>query len=118
MGMFATTLLTLSLAMMGFRGVREQAVFVGNLCFAAGIGMFVSAQWEMILGNTFSYTVLTAFCKKIGYDAHLDARSANLMCSVQPSSTPATASSFSRRSALPAPTRTRPSTTTPWASIS
>lgn len=64
MGMFATTLLTISLVMMGFRGVRDQTVFVGNLCFAAGIGMFISAQWEMILGNTFSYTVLTAFCKR------------------------------------------------------
>lgn len=26
-----------------------------------GIGMVVSAQWELILGNTYAYTVLSAF---------------------------------------------------------
>ncbi|KAF7550660.1 hypothetical protein G7046_g7946 [Stylonectria norvegica] len=61
MGGFATTLLTLSLAMMDFRGVSTQTVFIGNLCFAAGLGMLISAQWEMVRGNTFSYTVLSAF---------------------------------------------------------
>ncbi|RSL58024.1 hypothetical protein CEP54_008007 [Fusarium duplospermum] len=40
MGGFATTLLTVSLAMMGFRGVSLQTVFVGNLCFVACIGLF------------------------------------------------------------------------------
>ena len=63
MGAFATTLLTLSLSMMNFRGLQNQTVFIGNLCFVAGIGMLISAQWEMLLGNTFSYTVLTAFCR-------------------------------------------------------
>lgn len=63
MGGFATTLLTLSLSMMGFRGVHTQSVFVGDLCFAAGIGMLISAQWEIVRGNTFAYTVLSAFGK-------------------------------------------------------
>ena len=61
MGGFATTLLTLSLAMMGFRGVTVQTVFIGNLCFVACVGLLISAQWEMVKGNTFAYTVLSAF---------------------------------------------------------
>ncbi|KAJ3541233.1 hypothetical protein NM208_g4697 [Fusarium decemcellulare] len=61
MGTFATTLLTLSLAMMGFRGVETQTVFVANLCFAAGLGMLISAQWEMARGNTFGYSCLSAY---------------------------------------------------------
>ncbi|KAI1394415.1 GPR1/FUN34/yaaH family-domain-containing protein [Hypoxylon trugodes] len=61
MGGFATTLLTVSLAMMGFRGVSTQTVFVGNLCFVACVALLISAQWEMVRGNTFSYTVLSAF---------------------------------------------------------
>lgn len=63
MGGFATTLLTVSLAMMEFRGVHTQTVFVGDLCFVAGIGLLISAQWEMAKGNTFAYTVLSAFGK-------------------------------------------------------
>ncbi|RKL44225.1 hypothetical protein BFJ72_g3958 [Fusarium proliferatum] len=61
MGTFATTLLTLSLSMMGFRGVETQTIFIGNLCFAAGLCMFVSAQWEMARGNTFGYSALSAY---------------------------------------------------------
>jgi uncharacterized protein len=61
MGGFATTLLTLSLSMMGFRGVETQTVFIANLCFAAGLGMLISAQWEMLRGNTFGYSALSAF---------------------------------------------------------
>ncbi|CEJ60854.1 hypothetical protein PMG11_09410 [Penicillium brasilianum] len=60
-GGFATTLMTLSLSMMGFRGVSNQTLFISNLCFLAGVGLLISAQWEMLKGNTFSYTVLTAF---------------------------------------------------------
>ncbi|KAM3437333.1 hypothetical protein MY4824_003874 [Beauveria thailandica] len=60
-GGFATTLMTLSLSMMGFRGVANQTVFVSNLCFLAGLGLLISAQWEMMKGNTFAYTVLAAF---------------------------------------------------------
>ena len=61
MGGFATTLLTVSLAMMNFRGVTVQTMFVGNLCFVACVGLIISAQWFMIKGDTFSYTVMTAF---------------------------------------------------------
>ncbi|UKZ92445.1 uncharacterized protein TrAFT101_007401 [Trichoderma asperellum] len=61
MGGFATSLLTVSLAMMGFRGVSNQTVFVGDLCFVACVALLISAQWEMVRGNTFSYTVLSAF---------------------------------------------------------
>ncbi|KAM0346196.1 hypothetical protein ACHAPU_005618 [Fusarium lateritium] len=61
MGTFATTLLTLSLSMMGFRGVETQTMFIGNLCLAAGLCMFVSAQWEMARGNTFGYSALSAY---------------------------------------------------------
>ncbi|KAF5026831.1 hypothetical protein F66182_1024 [Fusarium sp. NRRL 66182] len=61
MGGFATTLLTVSLAMMEFRGVSLQTQFIGNLCFVACVGLLISAQWSMVRGDTFSYTVLTAF---------------------------------------------------------
>ncbi|KAJ5757565.1 uncharacterized protein N7511_006259 [Penicillium nucicola] len=58
---FATTLLTLSLAMMEFRGVSVQNVFIGNFCFVGCIALLISAQWEIVRGNTFGYTVLSAF---------------------------------------------------------
>ncbi|KAI8650572.1 hypothetical protein NCS57_01391300 [Fusarium keratoplasticum] len=61
MGTFATTLLTLSLSMMGFRGVETQTVFIANLCFAAGLGMLISAQWEIARGNSFGYAYLSAY---------------------------------------------------------
>ncbi|CZR65660.1 related to Y.lipolytica GPR1 protein and Fun34p [Phialocephala subalpina] len=60
-GAFATTLTTLSLSLMGWRGVTVDNVFVGNFFFVAGIGMVVSAQWELVLGNSFGYTALSAF---------------------------------------------------------
>jgi uncharacterized protein len=61
MGGFATTLLTFSLTMIGSRGATIETIHVGNLCFVAGIGMLISGQWEMLRGNTFSYTVLCAY---------------------------------------------------------
>ncbi|KAH8804464.1 GPR1/FUN34/yaaH family-domain-containing protein [Xylogone sp. PMI_703] len=61
MGGFATTLLALSLAMMGLRGVTLQTLFAGNLCFVACVGLLISAQWALVQGDTFSYTVLSAF---------------------------------------------------------
>lgn len=67
MGGFATTLLSVSLAMMGFRGVSVQTVFIGDLCFVACIGLLISAQWEIVKGNTFAYTVLTAYGMPILY---------------------------------------------------
>ncbi|KAJ5108746.1 hypothetical protein N7456_005421 [Penicillium angulare] len=61
MGGFATTLLTLSLAMMGFRGVSVQDIFIGNFCFVGCFALLISAQWEIVRGNTFGYTVFSAF---------------------------------------------------------
>ncbi|KAL2209972.1 hypothetical protein CC79DRAFT_1394280 [Sarocladium strictum] len=61
MGGFATTLLTVSLAMMNLRGVSTQTLFVANLCFVACIGLLISAQWAMAKGDTFTYTVLSAY---------------------------------------------------------
>ncbi|EEY19808.1 conserved hypothetical protein [Verticillium alfalfae VaMs.102] len=58
---FATTLMALSLSMLGCRDVSNATVFIGNLCFIAGIGLLVSAQWEMVRGNTFGYTTLSSF---------------------------------------------------------
>ncbi|PYH81359.1 hypothetical protein BO82DRAFT_336518 [Aspergillus uvarum CBS 121591] len=65
-GAFATTLMTLSFSVMGFRSVSNQTVFIANLCFLAGIGLLISAQWEMMKGNTFAYTVLGAFASYYG----------------------------------------------------
>lgn len=53
---FATTLLTLLLSMMGARGVENEGMFIGNLLLLAGLGLILSAQWEMVRGNTFPYT--------------------------------------------------------------
>lgn len=60
-GAFATTLTTLSLALMGFRGVSVTNAFIGDFFGVAGIGMVVAAQWEILLGNTYAFTVLSAF---------------------------------------------------------
>lgn len=46
---------------MGWRDISTNNVFIGNFFFVAGIGMVVSAQWELVLGNTYAYTVLSAF---------------------------------------------------------
>lgn len=64
---------------MEWRGVTTTNVYIGNFFFvagrrprilnvmrcplitAAGIGMVISAQWELVLGNTYAYTVLSAF---------------------------------------------------------
>ncbi|KAF2008427.1 hypothetical protein BU24DRAFT_415788 [Aaosphaeria arxii CBS 175.79] len=61
MGGFATSLITVCFAMMNLRDVSIQTVNIGNLCFVASIGLLISAQWEMVRGNTFSYTVLSAY---------------------------------------------------------
>lgn len=61
MGGFATTLASVSMAMMNFRGVTTQTMFIGNLCFVACIGLVISGQWAMAKGDTFTYTVLTAY---------------------------------------------------------
>ena len=60
-GAFATTLTTLSFALMGWRDLSVTNAFIGNFFGVAGIGMVISAQWEIVLGNTYAYTVLSAF---------------------------------------------------------
>lgn len=60
-GAFATTLTTLSLSLMGFRGVSVTNAFIGDFFGVAGIGMVVAAQWEIVRGNTYAFTVLSAF---------------------------------------------------------
>lgn len=49
--------------MMGARGVENEGMFIANLLLLAGLGLIISAQWEMVRGNTFPYTVLSAFGK-------------------------------------------------------
>ena len=61
MGGFATTLMSVSMAMMKFRDVTSQVIFVGDLCFVACFALLISAQWAMVKGDTFSYTVLSAY---------------------------------------------------------
>jgi uncharacterized protein len=46
---------------MGWRGVTTTNVYIGNFLFIAGIGMVISAQWELVKGNSFGYTILSAF---------------------------------------------------------
>jgi succinate-acetate transporter protein len=46
---------------MEWRNLTVTNVFIGNFFFVAGIGMVVSAQWELVLGNSYGYTVLSAF---------------------------------------------------------
>ncbi|KAK8239664.1 GPR1/FUN34/yaaH family-domain-containing protein [Phyllosticta capitalensis] len=60
-GAFATTLTTLSCSLMEWRGVTTTNAFVGNFLFLAGVGMVVSAQWEMARGNTWGYMTLSAY---------------------------------------------------------
>lgn len=60
-GAFATTLTTLSLSLMEWRGVTTANAFVANFFFVAGLGMLITAQWELSVGNGFSYTTFSAF---------------------------------------------------------
>ena len=53
----------LSLSLMEWRGVVITNVFVANFFFAAAIGLVVTAQWELSIGNGFAYTVFSAFGK-------------------------------------------------------
>lgn len=48
---------------MEWRNVTITNAFAGNFFFAAGLGMVISAQWELALGNSFGYTVFSAFGK-------------------------------------------------------
>lgn len=46
---------------MELRGVVVTNVFIGNFFFVAALGLLISAQWELSVGNGFSYTVFSAF---------------------------------------------------------
>ncbi|KAJ5851882.1 uncharacterized protein N7529_011267 [Penicillium soppii] len=61
LGAFGTTLTTLSLSLMEWRGVTTENVFVANFFFIAAFGLVITAQWELSIGNGFAYTVFSAF---------------------------------------------------------
>ncbi|KAJ6084428.1 hypothetical protein N7486_011228 [Penicillium sp. IBT 16267x] len=61
LGAFGTTLTTLSLSLMEWRGVTTDNVFVANFFFIAAFGLVITAQWELSIGNGFAYTVFSAF---------------------------------------------------------
>ncbi|KAJ6083829.1 hypothetical protein N7467_007964 [Penicillium canescens] len=61
LGAFGTTLTTLSLSLMEWRGVTTANVFIANFFFIAAFGLVVTAQWELSVGNGFAYTVFSAF---------------------------------------------------------
>ena len=60
-GAFATTLTTLSLSLMEWRGVTTTNVYVANFFFIAAFGLVVTAQWELAIGNGLAYSVYSAF---------------------------------------------------------
>jgi succinate-acetate transporter protein len=60
-GAFATTLTTLSLSLMEWRGVTTANIHVANFFFVAAFGLLITAQWELAAGNGFAYTVFSAF---------------------------------------------------------
>lgn len=39
-------------------------VYVANFFFIAVFGLLISAQWELVAGNGFGYTVFSSFGKK------------------------------------------------------
>lgn len=61
LGAFATTITTLACALVEWRGLSTANAFVGNFFFIAGIGMVLSAQWELVRGNSYNYTVFSAY---------------------------------------------------------
>lgn len=46
---------------MEWHGLSTANAFVGNFFFIAGIGMVLSAQWELVRGNSYNYTVFSAY---------------------------------------------------------
>ncbi|KAJ6000169.1 hypothetical protein N7481_000578 [Penicillium waksmanii] len=61
LGAFGTTLTTLSLSLMEWRGVTTDNVFVANFFFISAFGLVITAQWELSIGDGFAYTVFSAF---------------------------------------------------------
>lgn len=49
---------------MEWRGVTTTNVYVANFFFVAALGLVISAQWELSVGNGFAYTVYSAFGKQ------------------------------------------------------
>lgn len=60
-GAFATTLTTLSLSLMEWRGVTTTNVYIANFFFIAAFGLVVTAQWELAIGNGLAYSIYSAF---------------------------------------------------------
>ncbi|EFQ34233.1 uncharacterized protein GLRG_09377 [Colletotrichum graminicola M1.001] len=60
-GAFSTTLTTLSLSLMEWRGVTTTNVYIANYFFLAAFGLLISAQWELTAGNGFGYSMFSAF---------------------------------------------------------
>lgn len=60
-GAFATTLTTLSLSLMEWRGVTTTNVYVANFFFLAAFGLVVTAQWGLAVGNGLSYSIFSGF---------------------------------------------------------
>ncbi|KAF2755760.1 hypothetical protein EJ05DRAFT_503213 [Pseudovirgaria hyperparasitica] len=61
-GGFATTLTTLSLSLMEWRGVTTTNVYIGNFFFVAALGLLITAQWEMAFArNGLAYSIFSAF---------------------------------------------------------
>jgi predicted acyltransferase len=67
---------------MEWRGVTTTNVYIGNFFFVAGIGMLISAQWELVKGNSFAYTVLSAFGTRsaTGFPNHWLTERRTLLC--------------------------------------
>lgn len=60
-GAFATTLTTLSLSLMEWRGVTTTNVYIANFFFLSAFGLVVTAQWELAVGNGLAYSIFSAF---------------------------------------------------------
>jgi hypothetical protein len=62
-GVFATILTTLSLSLVEWRGVTTNNGFVAYFFLAAAFGLLIIAQWELVVGNGFAYTVFSVLDK-------------------------------------------------------
>ncbi|PWN47344.1 hypothetical protein IE53DRAFT_254762 [Violaceomyces palustris] len=58
---FAVSNTMIAMILMQFRGVTHTNIYVGQLWFSGGLGSFITAIFELLIGNTFAYTVFGAF---------------------------------------------------------
>lgn len=65
---------------MEWRGVTTTNVYIGNFFFVAGLGMLISAQWELVKGNSFAYTVLSAFGELVSFPSKLSDSTRAFLC--------------------------------------